>query len=59
MSITRNRLHLLSGKQEPNTVKCSSLYDAQGQVAGTQVIIQIWLANDDTNAKILFGNFIW
>jgi LytS/YehU family sensor histidine kinase len=44
MSITRNRLHLLSGKQEPNTVKCIPLYDTEGKVAGTQVVILIWLA---------------
>ena len=44
MSITRNRLHLLSGKQEPNTVKCIPLYDTEGRVAGTQVVILIWLA---------------
>jgi len=51
MSITRNRLNLLSGNQEPNTIKCTARYDAQGRVAGTQVVIQIWLADDGTLAK--------
>ena len=43
MTITRNRLELLSANKEKSQVNTQTLYDENGQVSGTQVIIQIGL----------------
>ncbi|GJM33550.1 MAG: hypothetical protein DHS20C18_25510 [Saprospiraceae bacterium] len=43
MSITRNRLELLSNNKEKKAVNTKTLYDANGQISGTKVIIRIAL----------------
>ncbi len=46
MSITQNRLELLSANKEEKSVITTNIYDEEGQIVGTKVIIRIGLKKD-------------
>jgi hypothetical protein len=53
MSITQNRLELLSNNNINNTVSSETLFDENGEVSGTRIIIRIGLSEEIHSKNIV------